>query len=365
MNLGILLSIGESLEKQVESGQFERFDKYYLRKYATNFDQVFVFSYGKDFNFLNKKDFILVSQKSNLHRYFYTLLMPFLEKKNFRKVSVFRVMQTPGALPAVLARIFYKIPYIVTYGYKYHQFAKIEGKLIRAIFLKILEFLVLKFSDGVIVTTRELSDYVRKFIPNEKIFLVPNGVDTGLFQPGKKVFDKNNVQLMSIGRLEVQKNYSNLIKAISASRFKKDIILTLVGKGSLKNELKNLAGRLSVNLKLVDSVPHNQMPKFLKSSDIFILPSLIEGHPKVLLEAISSGLPAIASKVSGNIEVIEDGRNGIFCSTESEDIKDKLDLLIKDDLLRKKLSKNARKYAFENLDVNRLVSRENEILKNA
>jgi hypothetical protein len=155
MTLGVLLTIGDSLENQEKFGQFERFENFYLKKYAANFDKVFIFSYGKETNFLKKKIFLLVYSKNNLHRYFYAFLMPFLERKNFQKVSVFRVMQATGSIPAILAKIFYKIPYITTYGYKYHEFAKIEKKTVTAFLLKILEFFSLKFADGVIVTTKE------------------------------------------------------------------------------------------------------------------------------------------------------------------------------------------------------------------
>lgn len=363
MNLGILLSIGESLEKQVESGQFERFDKFYLRKYATNFDQVFILSYGKDTNFLKKKNFILVSQKSNLHRYLYTLLMPFFERKNFQMVSVFRVMQATGSIPAILAKIFYRIPYVTTYGYKYHQFAKIEGKTVTAFFLKILEFLTLKFADGVIVTTKELKSYVGKFVSKEKIFLIPNGVDTQLFKPVNKKFAKNNIKFISVGRLEVQKNYAALVKAISISKYRSYVTLILVGKGSLKNDLKNLAKELSVELKIIDPIPHYLMPKFFQEADIFILSSLIEGHPKVLLEALSCGLPAIASKVSGNVEVIKDSQTGLFCTTNSGDIAEKFDLLIEDDSLRKKISESGREYILKHHDLNKLLEKEIKIIK--
>ena len=363
MNLGILLSIGESLEKQVESGQFERFKKFYLRKYATNFDQVFVFSYGKDPNFLKEKNLILVSQKSNLHRYFYTLLMPFFERKNFQIVSVFRVMQATGSIPAILAKIFYRIPYVTTYGYKYHQFAKIEGKTVTVFFLKILEFLALKFADGVIVTTKELKSYVGKFVSKEKIFLIPNGVDTQSFKPVNKKFDKNNIKLISVGRLEVQKNYAALIRAVSLSKFRTYITLTLIGKGSLKNELKILAKKLSVKLKIIDSLPHNQMPNFLQSNDIFLLPSLLEGHPKVLLEALSCGLPAIASEVSGNTEVIKDSENGLLSSTKSDDISKKLDSLIESGDIRERIGQRGREYVLKYCDLRQLVLKEIAILK--
>lgn len=363
MNLGVLLSLGDTLEKQAESGQFERFEKFYLEKYAENFNKVFVASYGKDSNFSARKTFILIKNKFNLQRYLYTFLLPFLARKNFQKTSVFRCMQTTGAIPAILAKIFYQIPFVATYGYKYHQFAKIEGKFVAANFLKILELLALKAAGGIIVTTQELQNYVGQFTSKEKIFVIPNGVDTKTFYPVNKKFDKQNIQIISIGRLEIQKNYVNLIKAIAASKYKDFITLTFIGKGSLKNQLENLAKKLFVKLKIIDSLPHALMPKFLQKADIFVLPSLIEGHPKVLLEALSCGLPAIASKVSGNIEVIQDGKTGLLCEIESHDIAQKIDILIENGKLRGKISQDGRRYILKYYDLDKLVTKEIEILK--
>lgn len=363
MKLGVFLSLGDNLENQKKTGQFERFFESYIKKYRQNFDSVFIFSYGQDNDFKTEKKFNLVPNKFSLPRFLYTFLLSFLEKANFNKVSIFRVMQTTGAIPAILAKFFYQIPFVTTYGFKYHQFAKIEGKIFTAYFLKILEFITLKIADGVIVTTDELKEYVREFTSAEKIFLIPNGVDTRLFKPAKKKFQRQRIKIISVGRLEKQKNYNNLIQAILASKYYPFITLTLVGGGRLKKQLKNLAKKLEVKLKIIDFVPHSMIPKILADSDIFILPSLIEGHPKVLIEAMACGLPTIASNVWGNREVIRDGVNGVLCETNSGDIAKKLDMVIEDGLLRKNLSKEGRESVLANFDIDKLIEKEISILK--
>lgn len=363
MNLGILLSLGDSLENQERSGQFERFSKFYLSRYKNKFENIFVFSYGSDKNFQNSQDFILIPNRFGLNRFFYALLLPFLERETVKKASLFRVMQTTGAIPAILAKIFYKNPFLVTYGFKYHEFAKIEGKFLTAFFLKFLEKIILKFADGIIVTTKALKTYVNNFAQEEKIHLIPNGVDVNLFKPFNKKFNSKNIQILSVGRIEKQKNYENLIEAIALLDHKKYITLTIIGRGSLQKRLENLAKKLSVKLKIIDFAPHDQMPNFYASADIFILPSLIEGHPKALLEAMASGLPCIASKVPGNAEIIRDGKTGVFSTTESGDIKNKIDFLVQNDDLREKLGENARRFITENYNIEKLVTKEVEILK--
>lgn len=363
MNLGLLLSLGDSLEQQEQSGQFWRFEKYYLTQYLKKFKKVYVFSYSDNKKFQGDKKFKLVPNKFGLHRLIYTFLLPILESKNIRQVSIVRAMQATGAIPAIIARLFYKIPYVVTYGYKYHQFAKVEGKLMRSFLFKILEYFAVKFANGIIVTTYELKKYVGKYTSEEKIHLIPNGVDTKTFKPITKEFNPKNIQVLSIGRLEVQKNYQNLIRAVSISKFKNEISLRIIGRGGLKNSLEYLANTLDVNLNIIEPVPNNQIPKYLNQSDIFVLPSLIEGHPKTLIEALSCGIPSIVSKVTGNIEIVKDHQNGLFCQISPEDIAQKLDLLIENKNLRRNISQTARKDVLAKYNIEKLVNREILLLK--
>lgn len=364
MNLGVLLSAGDSLEIQEKSGQFGRFAKFYLEKYSKNFDDVFVFSYGKDANFSNYRSFKLIPNRFNLHRFIYTFLMPISEKENFKKISVFRVMQITGAIPAILAKVFYQIPFIVTYGYKYHEFAKLEGRPFVAWLLKVLEFAVLKKADRIIVTTEELKKYVTQFAPPEKIHLIPNGVETKLFKPSKKKFNKKNIRIISVGRLEVQKNYFSLIEAVGSSKYRNFITLTLMGDGSQKLQIEKLARKFKVKLKIINFVPHQLLPDFFAKSDIFILPSIIEGHPKVLLEAMAAGLPSVASNISGNVAIVKNGQTGLLCTTEPRDIRKKLDFLIENSELRWQIAENARRFILENHSIEKLVSNEiGELIK--
>lgn len=363
MNLGVLLTSGDSLEKQLRSGQFERFGKFYLANYARDFESVLVFSYGQDSKFKKRRSFKLIVNKLNLHRYLYTLFMPFLHRKIFKRIDVLRVMQVTGAAPAILAKIFFRMPFVVTYGFKYHQFAKIEGKWFQAIVLKFFEILVIKIADGVIVTTNDLRNYVTQFTNYRKIYFIPNGVDTDSFKPAVKKDSHQNFEIVSVGRLEKQKNYANLIKAIAQSKYRTKIHLSLVGQGSLKSELEKLAKNLSVDLRIIDSIPHAKMPGFLQDADIFVLPSLIEGHPKVLLEAMACGLPSLGSRVSGNVEIIEDYQNGLLCDIGYLNIRQKLDQLIKDEKLRQKISKKAWEFVRRNYNLQKLIDQEILILK--
>ena len=84
MNLGIFLPIGSSLAEQQKAGQDQRFIKYYLNNYALFFDQIYIFSYKNETYNLPKHCF-LIPNKFNLHRFLYTLFLPFVNFQIIKK----------------------------------------------------------------------------------------------------------------------------------------------------------------------------------------------------------------------------------------------------------------------------------------
>lgn len=363
MKLGIILSSGEGLRDQKNTGQLHRFQKFYLKTYEKFFDKIFIFSYKNETENIYEPQQIIPNQR-NFNRFIYSLLMPIVNSNNFKKVGVLRVMQTPGGVPALAAKLLFKTPYLVTYGYKYHKFAQIEGKFFISFALRILEPLILVFADAVIVTTDELKNYVSRFANLEKIHLIPNGVDVVSFKPPKKTKKKKNeFVILSVGRLEIQKNYLNLVQAVASSKYNNNIVLKLVGKGSQAARIKKLAREKKVKLTILANVSHSKMPKIYNSCDVFVLPSLIEGHPKVLIEAMSCGLSVIGSNVSGNRELISDGRTGFLCGTDKESISEKIDNLIDNKKLGEQVGLSARKSILESYDIRKLILKEIVVLK--
>ena len=93
----------------------------------------------------------------------------------------------------------------------------------------------------------------------------------------------------------MQKNLKVFIKAVSKiskglalpKQGQALIKLSFVGAGSQKDELVILADKLGVNLEITERIPNEELPEVYRQSDIFVLPSLAEGHPKALLEALS------------------------------------------------------------------------------
>lgn len=124
--------------------------------------------------------------------------------------------------------------------------------------------------------------------------------------------------------------------------------LIMVGDGPLLEESKTLAKKLELNNKIIFTGIRNDIPEILKAFDVFILSSLWEGLPRVILQAIASGVPVIATDIDGNSEIIVDGITGILVKpNDPHQISSKIIELIENLEESNKLVKNAKQVLIE------------------
>ncbi|GAI46263.1 unnamed protein product, partial [marine sediment metagenome] len=176
-----------------------------------------------------------------------------------------------------------------------------------------------------------------------KLFYIPNGVDINKFKPKKsamKQFNNEAMNILSVARLEKQKNLDSLIKAVALLKSKDKISLLFIGSGSLRVQLIKLAKDLRVNLKIIDRVSHDRIVKYYQRADIFCLLSFLEGQPKALLEAMACGLSCLIGKYVGSEEF---KKEVLITGFKTKEIAHNLERLTKDINLRKNLTRNARK----------------------
>jgi len=125
--------------------------------------------------------------------------------------------------------------------------------------------------------------------------------------------------IIGAGSLTEQKGFSYLIKAIARLSDKyPNIFLMILGSGPKKDKLQQLIEKLGVeeNVKLLGR--QDNVKDYLQLSNIFVLSSLWEGMPNVLLEAQAVGVPSVATKVSGVSEIIDEGKNGVMVEPQSK-----------------------------------------------
>lgn len=355
MNLGIFLAMGDSFKNLAKSGQDVRFKKFYLSAFAKEFSKVYIFSYANENVSGLPKNVIFVRNRWNLHRYLYSFLLPFLNLSNVFSCDVFRVYHLSGTPPAIISRVFFTKPYVFNYAYDYQKFAEIENKKLQKYFFSFLELPAVFFAKKVFAATKSIF----KKLPKGKTVYLPNGVDTNFFKPQRIKKNSSRPQILSVGRLERQKNLESLIRAVSGLNAN----LTIVGSGSLKSKLIDLAKKEKVNLKIIDRIKNTQMPKIYHQADIFVLPSIAEGSPKVLLEAMACGLPVVVINNQENKSIVKNGENGLMVNNSIERLNHGIKTILKNKNLIENLRKKTREKIEKNFNLTLLLRTENYVLK--
>lgn len=158
------------------------------------------------------------------------------------------------------------------------------------------------------------------------------------------------IRLLYVGRFSREKGIPILLRAVTTLKF--DYELRLIGSGQQQGQLERLASELGVRSKVhfLGTISWGDaLFKVMQDSDILILPSLTEGLALVLLEAMSQGLPVVASNVGGTPEVVCDEVTGLlFPVGDAGALADAISRLVSDDPLRIKLRTNALEVAREN-----------------
>jgi glycosyltransferase involved in cell wall biosynthesis len=222
---------------------------------------------------------------------------------------------------------------------------------------KLIERIGYRFADAIITSSKRNFEYVEKnYNPSGIHALIPNYVKTDVFKPLNT--NKKKDSICFIGRLSTEKNLYALLKALNGLSY----ALTIIGSGEQKELLNNFTIENAVNVNFLGNIPNHDLPEILNKHELFILPSLYENMPKTLLEAMSCGMPVIGTNVKGINEVIEHGKNGILCDTDSNSIRNAIISLMGDEALKEKLGENARRTIVENYSLDVLAKKELELM---
>ncbi|GAA5135536.1 glycosyltransferase family 4 protein [Thalassotalea piscium] len=156
-------------------------------------------------------------------------------------------------------------------------------------------------------------------VDKSKVKYLPNGIDDDQIDHEVHTLNAQTlpINLIAIGRLIKLKNYANLLQAIKLLD-KNCVQLTLVGEGPESAALKAYIEENSmVNVNLIDEMAKGKLFDLIKAAHYFIHPSLSEGLPNVVLEALAKGKPCLVSKIDAHFDVIEEGVNGYFFDHKS------------------------------------------------
>jgi teichuronic acid biosynthesis glycosyltransferase TuaC len=212
----------------------------------------------------------------------------------------------------------------------------------------------MNFADQILSVSEDLKLHIVNLGINEnKVIVVPNGVDTEKFKPLGKENARNLLNLpvdknivLFVGALRSIKGVDYLIE--SAKNFvNTNTELYMVGRDDgLKKSLVKMAKELKIIdfIKFIGPVNHEDIPLWISASDILVLPSLSEGRPNVVLEALACEVPAVATDVGGIPELMIDGETGYLVPAKNSlELSKKVNKLLENENLREKMGKLGRK----------------------
>jgi glycosyltransferase involved in cell wall biosynthesis len=194
-------------------------------------------------------------------------------------------------------------------------------------------------------------------VPSTRLHFLPNVLDITQFKP----FQRHNggpIRLVSVGRLVQQKRFDRLLSLLARLRQQLSIPVTakIVGDGPLRPRLERKAAELGLWPDVVSFAGAvADINAVYQDADIFVLTSDWEGTPNVLLEAMASGLPVVATRVGGVPDIVEHGETGYLADPEDEaSLAEALSALIGDAKLRRKRGLCAREYVAAHHSANQL-----------
>ncbi|MCF6217833.1 MAG: glycosyltransferase [Gammaproteobacteria bacterium] len=243
---------------------------------------------------------------------------------------------------------------------------------------KRLEMLAYKYSmkaDMLTVIHSGLMDYFTNDLGvcSDKIKIIHNGVDVDKFTIKEKDFefkrsinvDDNAVLLGFVGRFHPAKDLGMMVHALKIlidMELTRPVALVMVGDGDLRDEIESLSRELGVREFIRFLGVREDIPYILNNLDVFLLSSKTEGLPMVILEAMSSGVPCVATNVGGISEVIYNGNGFLSAAGDSKAFADNLYMLVESLELRKKMSGLARQSVVEKFSLQKMMASYHKVL---
>jgi len=246
--------------------------------------------------------------------------------------------------------------------------SKRDSDLWKPWFVHIINRLTAWLADATVTNFKDgIGELKKDGIASQKIIYIPNG---------KSVADYNNITLSKneakkqlgleqndfvicfTGRLVWYKGHEYLIRAFSKVLFKyPNAKLLIVGEGKMRKYLESQTRELNLSSSIIFLGNRTDIPQILRATDIFVSPSLRDGMPGAVMEAMAAGLPIVATNADGSKDLIKNYENGIFVPIKNSNaISEKVIELINDKDLAIKLGKNAYNTIAKDFTVEKMVS---------
>ena len=327
--LVLFLTRGVSLQTWIDRGMFNREKRTYEELLSRGYiDTVLWLTYGtNDLNLASR-----LTAEGVLHpgikvlpmpsvfasrpgKIVYSFIAPFFHRRALKAASIFKTNQMDGAWTAWLAKLLWKKPLYLRTGFTLSLF-EAQGspeKTWRIRLFSAIERFLYPKADIAAVSSRQDFDYISQRYAVKNLGILRNYVDTAQFNAANRKAVPGSI--VFVGRLHAQKNLDVFIKSLAGTEWQ----LHLYGDGPQEKTLRRVAACCGVEVAFHGSIANGALPGVLSQASVFALPSLFEGMPKALLEAMACGCLCLGANVRGVNEVIEDGVNGFLASAPTEE----------------------------------------------
>lgn len=230
-----------------------------------------------------------------------------------------------------------------------------------------IKFFLYHWADYIVSNAQEQTDLINRNFSSlqNKTVTIRNFVDTKYFCPSKNQTEHDGIHILVVGRIAKQKNIERFMRAVNiaishgTNIFVKWYGGTSFGQENYKEEVEKLRQEDRLSERFVFYPPSNNILEEYQQCDVFCLPSLFEGFPNVVCEAMSCGKPVLCSDVNDNAVIVHDKENGFLFDPKSvDDMAEKMEIfcnLSKDERLE--MGKRSREIAIESLSGESFVSK--------
>jgi L-malate glycosyltransferase len=269
-----------------------------------------------------------------------------------------------SGIAGIIVSKWFKVPLIVhSHGPPIYLMDKSFRSPVWAAIDTALTKITVNNADAIIVTDMKTEQFISAFTKkSEKIIRIPTAIDFESFQTlnlnNNKSFAQKELIFGFIGRLNYQKNPSVIIDAVENLNTNRLVKVLIAGDGPLRPYIENRlkTSKIKDCVTLLGAVTEEEKDETLEKIDIFIMPSIVEGCPIALLEAMAASKAIIASNIPSIREVVRNGHEAILIDPrDSEKIRDALEILCDNQVLRDSLGSNANDRA-QSFDIHLIYS---------
>ncbi len=256
-----------------------------------------------------------------------------------------------GALP----------PMVVTFHLAYAQGSSLTNTLFGIAWRASLSA-VRRYDHIVLVDPGQRDIFIVEGVPEEKLTVISNGVDTDLFSPPRERHDRDHVEFVYVGRLSVDKGVKLLVEAFREYHEENpNTRLTLVGDGMLKfwmlDEIR------SGMIRWFGSIRHEQVPEVLRTGDVFVIPQNIGGLGLSVIEAMSCGLPVVTTAIGETCRLLGEDEGVLVEANNRQALVDAMRLLAEDQQLRQSMGKKCREKVLRDYSWSRQIGLLEEVYR--